>query len=190
MAESSERTTDAGTTDDTASENQVSEILSGWRQRLRGSPDIQPREGLRGQRERALTRALLEAAESRASGESEDEEALRKLAMVAALYGADQPRDRVDPGALCEELGHLRQAVWQHLREAKLEHDAVTERILAFDRALGIALRAALTGGFRCEPDQLPEWSGNVDAIVADTVAPPRPSSSSVARDQRTSERH
>ena len=161
-----------GADDGLAGDDEVAELLSGWRQRLRGSPELTPREGLRGQRERALTRALLTAAEAPRGGE---EDALRRLAMVAALYGADQPRDRIDPGALCEELGHLRQAVWHHLKQTNLEREAVTERILAFDRALTIALRAALTGGFRCEPERYPDWSKRVDEIVGDaTAATPR----------------
>ena len=178
MADSAEQAGHAGPVD-APSEEDVSEILTEWRQRIRGSPDIQPREGLRGQRERSLTKALLEAAEAKAlDGRSPataegaaQEEALRKLAMVAALYGADYPRDRLDPGALCEELGHLRQAVWHHLRQTKLDRQVVTDRILAFDRALTVALRAALTGGFRCEPEQFPEWRANLDAIVAESVS-------------------
>ena len=158
----------AGADDGAARDALVAEIVDGWRQRLRGSPDLQPREGLRGQRERALARALLAAAEVHVEGSvgrEEDEEAFRKLAMAAALYGADMPRDRLDPGALCEELGHLRQEVWHHLRQANLEREVVTERILSFDRALTIALRAALTGGFRCEPESVPGWPGALDTL-------------------------
>jgi hypothetical protein len=161
-----------GSAERAPSEDEVSAILAAWRERLRGSRNLQPREGLRGRRERALTRALLAAAEHQSQAQEPSEEALRKLTMVAALYGADQPRDRLDPGALCEELGHLRQAAWEHLRHGNLEHRAVTERILAFDRALTIALRAALTGGFRCEPDQYPQWSERLDAIVAESMKP------------------
>lgn len=172
MAERPDRANSARPSEKAPSEETVAEILAGWRQRLRGSPDLQPREGLRGRRERALTRALLAAAESRGVADAPDEEALRKLAMAAALYGADQPRERLDPGALCEELGYLRQAVWDHLRQAKLERQVITDRILAFDRALTIALRAAVTGGFRCEPEEFPQWSERLDAIVSDSVTP------------------
>jgi hypothetical protein len=154
------------------SDEEVSAILAAWRERLRGARNLQPREGLRGRRERALTRALLAAAEQQNQAQGPSEEAIRKLTMVAALYGADQPRDRLDPGALCEELGHLRQAAWEHLRHGNPEHRAVTERILAFDRALTIALRAALTGGFRCEPEQYPQWSERLDAIVSESMKP------------------
>lgn len=155
-----------------ASEEEVSAILAAWRERLRGARNLQPREGLRGRREQALTRALLVAAEERSRAQGPSEEALRKLTMVAALYGADQPRDRLDPGALCEELGHLRQAAWEYMRHGNAEHRAVTERILAFDQALSIALRAALTGGFRCEPEQFPQWSERLDAIVSESMKP------------------
>ena len=161
-----------GSAEKVPSEEEVSAILAAWRERLRGSRDVQPREGLRGRREQALTRALLAAAEQQRQSQAPSEEALRKLTMVAALYGADQPRDRLDPGALCEELGHLRQAAWEYMRHGSAEHRAVTERILAFDRALSIALRAALTGGFRCEPDQFPQWSERLDAIVSESMHP------------------
>ena len=193
MPDRFDASTRATASDDMPDEALVAEILAGWRQRLRGSPDLQPREGLRGRRERALTRALLEAAESRSKDSGPEEEALRKLAMAAALYGADQPRERLDPGALCEELGYLRQAVWQHLRQAKLDRSAVTNRILAFDRALTIALRAALTGGFRCEPEEFPQWSERLDAIVSESVSPNARGDQSPAppaRDDRTNEPH
>ena len=129
-------------------EDAITEILADWRQRLRSSPDLQPREDVRGQRERSLTRALLAAADA-GEGSPEDTESLDKLAMIAALYGAEQPRERVDPGALCEELAHLRHAVWHYLRAQRLTTELATRRILAFDRALSLATRAAITGGYR-----------------------------------------
>src|SRR6185503_1309591 len=109
-------------------------------------------QGVRGQRERSLAGALLAAAEAR-EGTPQATESLGKLAMIVALYGADQPRERLDPGALCEELGHLRQAVWHYLRHMHLESEMATRRILAFDRALTLALRAALTGGYQTIDD-------------------------------------
>jgi hypothetical protein len=135
--------------DKIATEEAISAILTDWRRRLRASPDLEPRQGVRGQRERSLTRALLAAAEA-VEGSAQATEALGKLAMIAALYGADQPRERLDPGALCEELGHLRQAVWHHLRTMHLDREMATRHILAFDRALTLALRAAVTGGYQC----------------------------------------
>jgi len=92
--------------------------------------------------------------------------------MIAALYGAEQPRERLDPGALCEELAHLRDAVWQYLRRQQLARDDATDRILAFDRALSVALRAALTGGYRCGDEA--DLQQMLPAIVTDTVSPLR----------------
>ena len=94
--------------------------------------------------------------------------------MIAALYGADQPRERLDPGALCEELGHLRQAVWHHLRDMHLENELATRRILAFDRALTLALRAAITGGYQ-NIDGDAELPKALAAICGDSVGPLRP---------------
>lgn len=158
-------------TDDKA----ITEILAEWRRRLRASPDGRPRQGGRGHRERSLTRALLEAANARQRSSSEDVEALSKLAMIAALYGADQPRERLDPGALCDELSHLREAVWQYLRRQHFASEVATERILAFDRALSVALRAALTGGYRCGDGAGELQQQVLPAIVTDAVGPTRP---------------
>lgn len=157
-----------------AGEAAITAILTEWRRRLRASPDLQPREGVRGQRERSLTRALLAAAEAR-DDSPQAIESLGKLAMIAALYGADQPRERLDPGALCEELGHLRQAVWHHLRDLQLDRDVATRRILAFDRALTLALRAAVTGGYQCHEGDL-DLAKLLPSIASDSVSPLRPS--------------
>jgi hypothetical protein len=154
-------------------EHAITEILADWRRRLRNAPDLQPREGVRGQRERSLTRALLAAADA-SENSSSATESLGKLAMIAALYGADQPRERLDPGALCEELAHLRQAVWHFVRQERLSADVATRRILAFDRALSLALRAALTGGYQCEGGDA-ELMKTLPAMVTDTVGPSRP---------------
>ena len=156
-----------------AGEAAITAILNEWRRRLRASPDLEPRQGVRGQRERSLTRALLDAADAR-DGTPQATESLGKLAMIAALYGADQPRERLDPGALCQELGHLRQAVWQHLREQRLDSDAATCRILAFDRALTLALRAALTGGYQCNEGDL-DLAKLLPSIASDSVSALRP---------------
>jgi predicted RNA-binding Zn ribbon-like protein len=90
---------------------------------------------------------LLAVAET-GEGSPQATDSLSKLTMIAALYGADQPRDRVDPGALCEELAHLRHAVWHYLRAQRLNADVATKKMLAFERALTLATRAALTGGY------------------------------------------
>ena len=156
-----------------AGEAAITAILTDWRQRLRASPDLQPRQGVRGQRERSLTRALLAAAEAR-EGTPQATESLGKLAMIAALYGADQPRERLDPGALCEELGHLRQAVWHHLRQLRLDSETATCHILAFDRALTLALRAALTGGYQCSESDL-DLSKLLPSIANDSISALRP---------------
>ena len=94
--------------------------------------------------------------------------------MIAALYGADQPRERLDPGALCEELGHLRQAVWHYLRGLHLSNETATHQILAFDKALSLALRAALTGGYQCANGDA-ELLKTLPAIATDSVAALRP---------------
>lgn len=154
------------------SDEALTAILTDWRRRLRASPDLSPRQGVRGQRERSLTRALLAAAEAH-DGTSQATESLCKLAMIAALYGADQPRERLDPGALCEELGHLRQAVWHFLRSMHLESELATRRILAFDRALTLALRAALTGGYETI-DGDAELPKTLTTMCGDTVGPLR----------------
>jgi hypothetical protein len=166
-----------------AGEAAITSILDDWRRRLRASPDLQPREGVRGQRERSLTRALLDAADAR-EGSAQATESLGKLAMIAALYGADQPRERLDPGALCEELGHLRQAVWHHLRELRLDSEAATCHILAFDRALTLALRAALTGGYHCADSDL-DLAKLLPSIASDSVSALRPTAATDAESRR-----
>lgn len=160
-------------TDRLASDEAITAILSDWRRRLRDEPDLEPRGGVRGQRERSLTRALLAAAEA-SEGSPQATESLGKLAMIAALYGADQPRERLDPGALCEELGHLRQAVWHYLRGLHLSNETATHQILAFDKALSLALRAALTGGYQCANGDA-ELLKTLPAIATDSVAALRP---------------
>jgi hypothetical protein len=164
-------------------EENITSILADWRRRLRAAPDLQPREGVRGQRERSLTRALLTAADAR-EGSPEAVESLGRLAMIAALYGADQPRERLDPGALCEELGHLRQAVWHFLREMRLNNEIATRRILAFDRALTLALRAALTGGYECA-DGDAEVAKTLPAITTDSVSQLRRTTPRETHDRR-----
>lgn len=171
------------TADRLHSDEALTAILTDWRRRLRASPDLAPRQGVRGYRERSLTRALLAAAEAN-DGTPQATESLGKLAMIAALYGADQPRERLDPGALCEELGHLRQAVWHYVRQMHLDSEVATGRILAFDRALTLALRAALTGGYQ-NIDGDAELPKAVNAICGDSVGPLRPTPRSELHDRR-----
>src|SRR6185437_11735578 len=70
-------------TDRLHTDEALTAILTDWRRRLRASPDLAPRQGVRGQRERSLTRALLAAAEAR-EGSPQATESLGKLAMIAA----------------------------------------------------------------------------------------------------------
>ena len=170
-------------TDRLHTDEALTAILTDWRRRLRASPDLAPRQGVRGHRERSLTRALLAAAEVR-EGSPQSTESLGKLAMIAALYGADQPRERLDPGALCEELGHLRQAVWHYLREMQLDSEMATQRILAFDRALTLALRAALTGGYETI-DSDAELPKTLNAICGDSIGDLRPTPARELGDRR-----
>ena len=169
-------------TDRLHTDEALTAILTDWRRRSRASPDLAPRQGVRGHRERSLTRALLAAAEAR-EGSPQSTESLGKLAMIAALYGADQPRERLDPGALCEELGHLRQAVWHYLREI-LDSETATQRILAFDRALTLALRAALTGGYETV-DADAELPKTLSAICGDSIGDLRPTRERELGDRR-----
>jgi hypothetical protein len=122
----------------------VDVVLSRWRSRLRQTPDAPPRSGDRGESERLLVATLLRTTES---GESTDE--LSALAAAAAQYGVGQRRERIDPGGLCEELGSLRGVVWEFLKEAnRADYERSLKRILAFDRALSIVIRAALRAGY------------------------------------------
>ena len=143
-------------TDRLLNDDAISEILADWRRRLRSASDgAPPRGGGRGQRERSLTRALLAAAAA-PENTPQATESLGKVAMIAALYVADQPRERLDPGALCEEFAHLRQAVWSYLKQKRVAADAATKRILGFDRALSIATHAAIQGGYKSGPGTTP----------------------------------
>jgi transposase-like protein len=123
-------------------EHLTSEILRRWRRRLRRRGDDRARSGDRGESERLLVAALLRASSSR------DDTMLPGLAAAAAQFGAGQRRDRLDPGGLCEELSCLRQLVWSELKSQEASvHDAV-DRILRFDRALSIVVKAAVTAGY------------------------------------------
>ena len=121
-------------------------VLSRWRSRLRRTPDALPRSGDRGESERLLVANLLRTTEFY---EATDEHSLSALAAAAAQYGVGQRRERIDPGALCEELGSLRGVVWEFLKEAnRTDYERSLKRILAFDRALSIVIRAALRAGY------------------------------------------
>lgn len=123
-------------------EHLTSEILQRWRQRLRRRSDDRPRTGDRGESERLLVGALLRAACSK------DDSMLPGLAAMAAQYGAGQRRDRLDPGGLCDELSCLRQIVWSELKARQSNVNDAVDRILRFDRALSIVVKAAVTAGY------------------------------------------
>lgn len=145
----------------------TNEILQRWRRRLRRRADNRPRSGDRGESERLLVAALLRASNAK------DDTLLPGLAAAAAQYGAGQRRDRLDPGGLCDELSCLRHIVWNDLKSrGPSVHDAV-DRILRFDRALSIVVKAAVTAGYSgsavvespCFEDQLPaRHEGEPDA--------------------------
>ena len=120
----------------------TSDILQQWRQRLRRHSDDRPRTGDRGESERLLVSALLRAASSK------DDAMLPALAAAAAQYGAGQRRDHIDPGGLCDELTCLRHIVWSQLKSRHPNVNEAVDRILRFDRALSIAVKAAMTAGY------------------------------------------
>ena len=123
-------------------EQLTSDILERWRRQLRGQSDDRPRTGDRGESERLLVTALLRAASAN------DDSVLPGLAVAAAQYGSEQRRDRLDPGGLCEELSCLRQLVWSELRTRQSNVNQAVDRILRFDRALSIVVKAAVTAGY------------------------------------------
>ena len=120
----------------------TSDILRGWRQRLRRRPNDEARSGDRGESERLLVAALLRASNSG------DDALLPGLAAAAAQYGAAQRRERLDPGALCDELSLLRQIVWVELKSLDPTLQKAAARILRFDRAVSIVVKAALAAGY------------------------------------------
>lgn len=123
-------------------EHLTSDILRRWRWQLRRRSDDRPRAGDRGESERLLVGALLRASSSK------DDTILPGLAAAAAQYGAGQRRDRLDPGGLCDELSCLRQIVWTELKSRQSHVDEAVDRILRFDRALSIVMKAAVTAGY------------------------------------------
>ena len=123
-------------------EHLTSDILRRWRRRLRRRSDDRPRAGDRGESERLLVGALLRASSST------DDTILPGLAAAAAQYGAGQRRDRLDPGGLCDELSCLRQIVWSELKSHQSQVHEAVDRILRFDRALSIVMKAAVAAGY------------------------------------------
>jgi hypothetical protein len=123
-------------------ESLTSAILQRWRQHLRRHSDDRPRTGDRGESERLLVGALLRASSSK------DDALLPGLAAAAAQYGAGQQRDKLDPGSLCDELSCLRQIVWSELKSDQSNVNEAIDRILRFDRALSIVVKAAVRAGY------------------------------------------
>jgi hypothetical protein len=132
-------------------------ILRQWRQRLRRLGDNRPRAGDRGENERLLVGALLRASSSA------DDEVLPGLAAAASCYGAGQRRARLDPTGLCDELSSLRQVVWKQLKEEDPSVESAADRILRFDQALSIVLKAAVTAGY---PSQQPSGTARHEGNV------------------------
>ena len=123
-------------------EHLTSDILRRWRRQLRRRSDDRPRAGDRGESERLLVGALLRASSAK------DDALLPGLAAAAAQYGAGQRRDRLDPGGLCDELSCLRQIVWSELQQRQSHVNEAVDRILRFDRALSIVVKAAVRAGY------------------------------------------
>lgn len=120
----------------------TNDILRRWRRGLRRRPDDRPRSGDRGESERLLVATLLRASTSK------DDSILPGLAAAAAQYGAGQRRNHLDPGGLCDELSSLRQIVWSELKSHESSVHIAVDRILRFDRALSIVIKAAMTAGY------------------------------------------
>jgi hypothetical protein len=123
-------------------ERLTTEVLRLWRQRLRRLADDRPRTGERGESERLLVSALLRVSDT------ETEDSLAALAAAAANYGAAERRSRLDPGALCDELAYLRDIVWRQLKAMEASTHQAVGRILRFDRALSVAMKAAVSAGY------------------------------------------
>lgn len=120
----------------------TSDILRRWRMRLRRRADDRPRAGDRGESEQLLVAALLRASHAK------DDTILPGLAATAAQFGAGQRRDRLDPGGLCDELSLLREIVWEDFKSRETSVHNAVDRILRFDRALSIVIKAAVSAGY------------------------------------------
>jgi hypothetical protein len=118
------------------------ELLAEWRERLRRDPDVTPRTGDRGENERLLVNTLLRVMNA------ENDNTLAALAAAAARYGASQHRALLDPRVLCDQLGELRDVVWQHLKRGAPATKEALGNILRFDRALSIVVKAALNASY------------------------------------------
>ena len=123
-------------------ERLTGDILDRWRQRLRRHSDDRPRTGERGESERLLVGALLRVSSLK------DDSVLPGLAAAAAQYGAGQRSHRLDPDGLCYELSCLRQIVWSELKSGQSDVNDAVDRILRFDRALSIVVKAAVAAGY------------------------------------------
>lgn len=145
----------------------TSHILESWRRQLRRLSDDRARTGDRGECERLLVSALLRASST------DTDEILPGLASAAARYGAGQKRERLDPGGLCEELASLRQIVWDELKQSDPQVRTAVDRILRFDRALSIVVKAAVTAGYHLPggpPD--PPCAESDSPIIGDDSTP------------------
>jgi hypothetical protein len=152
---------------------QILALIGDWRRRLRAEADERPRAGERGMREQALVRALLAAASAPREGVA-DQALLHALAVEAANYGADQPRHLLEPEALVAEMSVLRDVVWQRFRDGGTPARDLTDHILRFDRALSVAIRAALVGGFSDDGAARSRVPEQLRTIVAGVASPAR----------------
>lgn len=147
-------------------------ILAAWRCRMRATLDAHPRSGDRGVRERALVRALLgyagEPVDGTPGGASQNEDRLEALALAAALYGANMPRERLDPATLCSDLSELRESVWEELGIRDLSAAEQAKCVQRYDEGLSVALRAALTGGYRLTPPDGRAFPELLEDVIAD----------------------
>lgn len=142
MSESGSRD-DVAATDRAETRGVLAYVLSKWRVKLRRLSDNRPRSDERGQSERILVESLLRVLDD------ESEAHLTALAAAAARYGGAPRNNRMDPDALCEEFSALRLIVWDvvKVRDQGTNEQSVT-RILRFDRALSIVIRAAVKAGY------------------------------------------
>lgn len=120
----------------------TNDILRRWRLQLRRRADDRPRAGSRGESEQLLVATLFRVSSSK------DDSLLPALAAAAARYGAEQRRARLDPDGLCDELSRLRHIVWTELKSKGPNVNDAVDRILRFDRALSIVVKAAVTAGY------------------------------------------
>lgn len=93
----------------------------------------------------------------------------RDYVSAAASFGGELRTAARPLEELFTELHVLREAVWQRLQHSSSPAERLTA-ILRVDVALGIGTRAALTGYFREEHEELDRWSGSIRALEEESV--------------------